>query len=44
MYDAVMHHISGMDVYIGTAAVSDYSPAKASDSKIKKMEAALPWF
>ena len=36
MYDAVMHHISGMDVYIGTAAVSDYSPAKASDSKIKK--------
>ena len=36
MYEAVMHHISGMDVYIGTAAVSDYSPAKASDSKIKK--------
>ena len=36
MFDAVMHHISGMDVYIGTAAVSDYSPAKASDSKIKK--------
>ena len=36
MYDAVMHHISGMDVYIGTAAVSDYSPAKARDSKIKK--------
>lgn len=36
MYDAVMHHISGMDVYIGTAAVSDYSPAQASDSKIKK--------
>lgn len=36
MYDAVMHHISGMDVYIGAAAVSDYSPAKASDSKIKK--------
>ena len=42
MYDAVMHHISGMDVYIGTAAVSDYSPAKASDSKIKKDGSSSP--
>jgi len=44
MYDAVMHHISGMDVYIGTAAVSDYSPAKASDSKIKKDGRSSPMF
>ena len=44
MYDAVMHHISGMDVYIGTAAVSDYSPAKASDSKIKKDGSSSPMF
>ena len=36
MYEAVMHHISAMDVYIGTAAVSDYSPATINDSKIKK--------
>lgn len=36
MHDAVMHHIKGMDVYIGTAAVSDYSPAHTKDSKIKK--------
>ena len=42
MHDAVMHHISGMDVYIGTAAVSDYSPAKASDSKIKKDGSSSP--
>ncbi len=42
MYDAVMHHISGMDVYIGTAAVSDYSPVKASDSKIKKDGSSSP--
>ena len=42
MYDAVMHHISGIDVYIGTAAVSDYSPAKASDSKIKKDGSSSP--
>ena len=42
MHEAVMHHISGMDVYIGTAAVSDYSPAKASDSKIKKDGSSSP--
>ncbi len=42
MYDAVMHHISGIDVYIGTAAVSDYSPAKSSDTKIKKDGSSSP--
>ena len=36
MYEAVMHHIKDKDVYIGTAAVSDYSPIKSHDSKIKK--------
>ena len=36
MYEAVMHHIKNKDVYIGTAAVSDYSPTKSHDSKIKK--------
>ncbi len=36
MYDAVMHHVSGKDVYIGTAAVADYSPTKVEGSKIKK--------
>ena len=36
MYDEVMHHVSGKDVYIGTAAVADYSPTKVEGSKIKK--------
>ena len=36
MSDAVKHHFKEMDVYIGTAAVSDYSPAEVKDSKIKK--------
>ena len=36
MYEAVMHHIKDKDIYIGTAAVSDYSPTKSHDSKIKK--------
>jgi phosphopantothenoylcysteine decarboxylase/phosphopantothenate--cysteine ligase len=31
-----MHHVSGKDVYIGTAAVADYSPTKVEGSKIKK--------
>ena len=36
MHEAVMHHIKGKDVYIGTAAVADYSPAEIKNSKIKK--------
>ena len=36
MYDAVVHHAIGKDVYIGTAAVADYSPVKEESSKIKK--------
>ena len=36
MYEAVMHHIKGKDVYIGTAAVSDYRPEEVKNSKIKK--------
>jgi phosphopantothenoylcysteine decarboxylase/phosphopantothenate--cysteine ligase len=42
MHEAVMHHIKGKDIYIGTAAVADYSPAKAKDSKIKKDESDTP--
>ena len=36
MFEAVMHHINDKDVYIGTAAVSDYKPAKMQKNKIKK--------
>ena len=38
MYEAVMHHIKDKDVYIGTAAVSDYRPLNKSSTKIKRME------
>jgi len=36
MYEAVMHHIRGKDIYIGTAAVTDFSPSTIAGSKIKK--------
>ena len=36
MFEAVMHHINDKDVYIGTAAVSDYKPARMQNNKIKK--------
>ncbi len=36
MYEAVMHHIRGKDIYIGTAAVADFSPSTIAGSKIKK--------
>ena len=42
MYDAVMHHVKEKDVYIGTAAVSDYRPVNTSNLKIKRMEAESP--
>ena len=38
MHEAVMQHIKGKDVYIGTAAVADYSPANFNESKIKKKD------
>ena len=42
MYDAVMHHVKEKDVYIGTAAVSDYRPANTSNLKIKKDGSGKP--
>lgn len=36
MRQAVMTHITGADVFIGVAAVADYRPEAAVDSKIKK--------
>ena len=36
MYNAVHEHISGTDIFIGVAAVADYRPATAAESKIKK--------
>lgn len=42
MFKAVMHHIKGKDIYIGTAAVSDYSPANKKESKLKKDDKSSP--
>jgi phosphopantothenoylcysteine decarboxylase/phosphopantothenate--cysteine ligase len=36
MYHAVMARAEAADIYIGTAAVADYSPASAEPQKIKK--------
>lgn len=36
MFDATMQRISGMDIYIGAAAISDYRPKTAVAQKIKK--------
>jgi len=42
MYEAVIHHIKKKDIYIGTAAVADYSPTKVEGSKIKKDRSNSP--
>jgi phosphopantothenoylcysteine decarboxylase/phosphopantothenate--cysteine ligase len=36
MHRAVFDHLSGVDVFIGVAAVADYTPARPVDSKMKK--------
>jgi phosphopantothenoylcysteine decarboxylase / phosphopantothenate---cysteine ligase len=41
MYHAVMQHITDQDIFIGVAAVADYSPVETSTQKIKKSEDTL---
>jgi phosphopantothenoylcysteine decarboxylase/phosphopantothenate--cysteine ligase len=41
MYQAVMSNINKQDIFIGVAAVADYTPAKASGQKIKKSDSHL---
>jgi phosphopantothenoylcysteine decarboxylase/phosphopantothenate--cysteine ligase len=36
MFDAVMEELPGATVFVGAAAVADYAPVNATDSKIKK--------
>ncbi len=36
MFDAVMKELPDSTIFIGAAAVADYTPAKAADAKIKK--------
>jgi phosphopantothenoylcysteine decarboxylase / phosphopantothenate---cysteine ligase len=41
MYQAVMQQVSNQDIFIGVAAVADYSPAQTAAQKIKKSEDTL---
>jgi phosphopantothenoylcysteine decarboxylase/phosphopantothenate--cysteine ligase len=41
MFDAVMQHLAGQDVFVSVAAVADYRPAEAGAQKIKKSEQPL---
>ncbi|MBM3350576.1 MAG: bifunctional phosphopantothenoylcysteine decarboxylase/phosphopantothenate--cysteine ligase CoaBC [Betaproteobacteria bacterium] len=41
MYETVMCNVADQDVFIGVAAVADYTPAQKSGHKIKKSEQAL---
>ena len=41
MYQAVLSRASAYDIYIGTAAVADYTPATYSTQKIKKHDDTL---
>jgi phosphopantothenoylcysteine decarboxylase/phosphopantothenate--cysteine ligase len=41
MHQSVMRYIANQDVFIGVAAVADYSPLVSADQKIKKSEETL---
>src|SRR5690606_16498666 len=41
MYDAVIHRVDQMDMFVGTAAVADYSPDRPAVTKIKKEQGSM---
>jgi phosphopantothenoylcysteine decarboxylase/phosphopantothenate--cysteine ligase len=41
MLEAVNARVGAADIFIGVAAVADYRPARASEQKIKKTDAAM---
>lgn len=41
MFQAVTQRVSDADIFVSVAAVADYTPAKRSEQKIKKSDAAL---
>jgi phosphopantothenoylcysteine decarboxylase/phosphopantothenate--cysteine ligase len=41
MYEAVMNHAQACDIYIGAAAVADYSPVELAPEKIKKSQDSI---
>jgi phosphopantothenoylcysteine decarboxylase/phosphopantothenate--cysteine ligase len=41
MFDAVKHHLTGVEMFFSVAAVADYAPMSPSEQKIKKASAEL---
>lgn len=41
LYRATMAHLTGVDIFIGAAAVADYKPRQRADQKIKKSRDAM---
>lgn len=41
MYQAALAHLEGCDLFVATAAVADYRPARAAEQKIKKNSETL---
>ena len=41
MFESVLEHIKGVDIFIGAAAVADYRPVAAAAAKIKKDDGPL---
>ena len=41
MHEQVMSHVSESDIFIGAAAVADYTPSEVSEQKIKKQADSL---
>lgn len=41
MYDAVIHRVDHMDIFVGTAAVADYTPDRPAITKIKKEQGSM---
>jgi phosphopantothenoylcysteine decarboxylase/phosphopantothenate--cysteine ligase len=41
MFDVVKQQVSTADIFVSVAAVADYTPAKVSEHKLKKSDAAL---
>jgi len=41
MFDTVKQNLAGMDIFIGVAAVADYTPVKTEKHKLKKSNAGM---
>jgi phosphopantothenoylcysteine decarboxylase/phosphopantothenate--cysteine ligase len=41
MFEAVKKHLAGVDIFVGVAAVADYTPVKTEKHKLKKSNAGM---